>query len=173
VEPLHLENAGSGEITVLGISPRGVTVTDKLASGGSMPVSLALRRNLLYVLNAGGLVGDRDNITGFLFADGKLVPLPDSTRALSADITGRAEVSFSRKGDALIVTEAVNELDRYVCCGGGRACDRPEWPSSFQTDISAQIIFTFLQGYFRVVKVLKPREKMWQQIEVLLTWLGL
>jgi hypothetical protein len=48
-----------------------------------------------------------------------------------------------------------------------------ELPPNFQAGISAQIIFTFLQGYFRVVKVLKPREEMWQQIEALLTRLGL
>ena len=40
-----------------------------------MPLSLALRRNLLYVLNAGGLVGDKDNITAFVLADGSLQSL--------------------------------------------------------------------------------------------------
>src|SRR5689334_19204925 len=73
---LFVCNPGSSEVSVLAISPRGVAVTDKVDSGGLMPVSLALRHNLLYVLNAGGLAGDSDNITGFIFADGKLVPLP-------------------------------------------------------------------------------------------------
>jgi 6-phosphogluconolactonase (cycloisomerase 2 family) len=103
-------NAGSGEVSVLRISPRGAILTDKVGSGGSMPVSLALRHNLLYVLNAGGLAGDTDNITGFIFVDGKLVPLPDSTHTLSADNTGPAEVSFSRDGDGLIVTERLTSL---------------------------------------------------------------
>ena len=48
-----------------------------------------------------------------------------------------------------------------------------ELPSTFPAEVSAQIIFTFLQGYFRVVKVLKPREEMWEQIETLLTKMGL
>src|SRR5579883_268765 len=108
-------NAGSGEISVLKISPQGITLSDKVASGGRMPVSLALRHNLLYVLNAGGLAGDTDNITGFIFADGNLVPLPGSTHALSAASTGPAQVSFSREGDALIVTERVTSLiDTFV-----------------------------------------------------------
>ena len=107
---LFVCNAGSSEISVFGTLPRGVTLTDKVSSGGRMPVSLALRHNLLYVLNAGGLVGDKDNITAFIFADGKLVPLPDSTRSLSSDSTGPAEVSFSREGDALIVTERLTSL---------------------------------------------------------------
>src|SRR5262249_51950197 len=112
---LFVCNAGSSEVSVLRISPGGLTVTDKVASGGRMPVSLALRHNLLYVLNAGGLVGSNDNITGFIFADGNLVPLPGSTHALSADNTGPAEVSFSREGDALIVTERLTSLiDTFV-----------------------------------------------------------
>jgi 6-phosphogluconolactonase (cycloisomerase 2 family) len=75
-----------------------------------MPVSLALRHNLLYVLNAGGGVGDKDNITAFIFANGKLLALPDSTRALSGDDTGPAQVSFTRDGDTLVVTERVTGL---------------------------------------------------------------
>jgi len=54
-------------------------------------------------------VGDKDNITGFIFADGNLVPLPGSTHALSADNTGPAQVSFSQQGDALIVTERLTK----------------------------------------------------------------
>jgi 6-phosphogluconolactonase (cycloisomerase 2 family) len=38
---LFVCNAGSSEISVLGITPRGVSVTDKVFSGGSMPVSRA------------------------------------------------------------------------------------------------------------------------------------
>ena len=118
---LFVCNPGSDEISVLGISPRGVSVTDKVASGGRMPVSLALRHNLLYVLNAGGLAGDRDNITGFILSDGKLLPLPDSTRALSADNTGPAQVSFSHDGDALIVTERLTSLiDTFVVGDDGQ-----------------------------------------------------
>src|SRR5436853_3426 len=70
-------NAGSSEISVLAVAEKGLKLTDRSASGGKMPVSLALRHNLLYVLNAGGGAGDKDNITAFIFADGKLVALPD------------------------------------------------------------------------------------------------
>ena len=33
-----------------------------------------------------------------------------------------------------------------------------ELPRDFNEEISAQIIFTYLQGYYRVVQVLKTRE---------------
>ncbi len=112
---LFVCNPGSSEISVLAVSRGGLTLMDKVASGGRMPLSLALRHNLLYALNAGGLAGDKDNITAFIFAKGRLVPLPDSTHNLSGDNTGPAQISFSREGDALIVTERLTSLiDTFV-----------------------------------------------------------
>ncbi len=48
-----------------------------------------------------------------------------------------------------------------------------ELPPDFKADMAAQILFTYLQGYWRVVNVLKPREKLRWEIESLLTSLGL
>ena len=39
-------------------------------------------------------------------------------------------------------------------------------------EISARIIFTYLQGCYRVVHVLKTGEQLWQEIESLLTRLA-
>jgi 6-phosphogluconolactonase (cycloisomerase 2 family) len=103
-------NAGSSEISVLAVTRNGLSLSHKVSSGGQMPVSLALRHNLLYVANAGGGVGDKDNITAFIFADGKLLALPNSTRTLSGDNTGPAQVSFTREGGTLIVTERLTNL---------------------------------------------------------------
>jgi len=131
---LFVCNAGSGEISVLGISPRGVTVTDKVASGGLMPVSLALRHNLLYVLNAGGGVGDKDNITAFLFADGKLLALPNSTQALSGDNTGPAQIGFSGDGGTLIVAERLtNLIDTFAIDDDGLATSHKTFSSGGTT----------------------------------------
>ena len=108
-------NAGSSEISVFSVGSSGLTLTDKVGSGGIMPVSLGLRHHLLYVLNAGGSAGDKDNITAFSLCNGTLIPVPDSTRPLSADSTKPAEVSFTRSGDALVVTEENTSLiDTYV-----------------------------------------------------------
>jgi TetR/AcrR family transcriptional repressor of nem operon len=87
-------------------------------------------------------------------------------RSLSSDVLDESDLGASVKSGMKFFEERISaRLERAMHEG--------ELPSSFQTDISAQIIFTFLQGYFRVVKVLKPREEMWQQIDVLLTRLGL
>jgi 6-phosphogluconolactonase len=107
---LFVCNAGSSEISVLAVTGNGLSLTDKVSSGGQMPVSLALRHNLLYALNAGGGVGGKDKISAFIFAQGKLLAWPDSTRPLSADNTGPAQVSFSRDGETLIVTERLTSL---------------------------------------------------------------
>jgi 6-phosphogluconolactonase len=127
-------NAGSGDISVFALTRRGLVLTDKMASGGDMPLSLALRGHLLYVLNAGGLVGDKDNITAFIFILGKIIPLPHSTRALSADNTGPAQVSFTRDGNALVVTERVTSLiDTFVVGDDGLAHDPKAFQSAGQT----------------------------------------
>jgi 6-phosphogluconolactonase (cycloisomerase 2 family) len=108
-------NAGSHEISVFAVRPDGLLLTDKVGSGGRRPVSLTLHRNLLYVLNAGGVVGDSDNITGFEFEAGKLVPISGSTRALSAASTGPAQISFTRDGEVLVVTEkATGIIDTFT-----------------------------------------------------------
>jgi 6-phosphogluconolactonase len=98
-------NAGSDEISVFAVSRNGLQLWDKVGSEGHTPISLTLDHDLLYVLNAGGGGGGQDTITGFRFADGQLKSLPDSTRTLSTDNTGPAEVAFTADGQVLVVTE--------------------------------------------------------------------
>jgi len=87
-------------------------------------------------------------------------------RSLSSDVMDEAELAASVKSGMKLFEERISaRLQRAKATG--------ELPSSFQTKISAQVIFTFLQGYFRVVKVLKSREEMWEEIQALLTRLGL
>jgi len=127
-------NAGSSEISVFAIRAHGLTLTGKVASGGQMPLSLGLCKNLLYVLNAGGLVGGKDNITAFVLNGGTLTPLPNSTRALSADNTGPAQVSFSADGEALIVTERVTSMiDTFLVDDDGLAGAGKTFPSAGAT----------------------------------------
>jgi 6-phosphogluconolactonase (cycloisomerase 2 family) len=131
---LFVCNTGSSEISVMAVTKHGLQLADKVPSGGLMPVSLALRHNLLYVLNAGGGAGDKDNIVAFVFADGKLLPLPNSARLLSGDNTGPAQVSFTSDGDRLIVTERLtNLIDTYAVDGDGVAGTRTTSPSAGMT----------------------------------------
>jgi 6-phosphogluconolactonase (cycloisomerase 2 family) len=131
---LFVCNAGSSEISVLATGSEHPHLIDKVNSGGHMPVSLALHRNLLYVLNAGGGAGDKDNVTAFLFAGQKLIPLPGSTRALSGDNTGPAQVSFADEGETLVVTERLTSLiDTFALGEDGTATTHRTFTSAGTT----------------------------------------
>jgi TetR/AcrR family transcriptional regulator, transcriptional repressor for nem operon len=53
------------------------------------------------------------------------------------------------------------------------AKDRCELPENFDVEVAAQVIVTYLQGLFRVIRVLQSRAEVERQIETLLTGLGL
>jgi 6-phosphogluconolactonase len=112
-------NAGSNEISVFRVKPRGLALTDVVVSGGVFPVSVTSYHDLVYVLNAGGSCDDCDavdNITGFrLSPKGTLTLIAGSTRALSQDVTGPAQVGFTPDGSMLVVTEkATNLIDVFT-----------------------------------------------------------
>jgi 6-phosphogluconolactonase (cycloisomerase 2 family) len=112
---LYAVNAGSDSLSVFRLRRAGPEVVQVIESGGRRPISLAVRHDVLYVLNAGGGAGDVDQISGFRVGpDGLLHPLDDSTRPLSAANVGPAQVGFSEDGNALVVTEkATNLIDTF------------------------------------------------------------
>ncbi|MEO6568666.1 MAG: beta-propeller fold lactonase family protein [Opitutaceae bacterium] len=116
-------NAGSNDISVFAVRNGDLVFTAKESSGGVRPISLTIDHNLVYVLNAGGGVGAQDSIVGFyLTKDGRLLPFPNSTRALSAANTGPAQISFAPSGDHLVVTEkGTNLVDTFVVDENGAA----------------------------------------------------
>lgn len=116
---LFAVNAGSNQISVLEVqpkSPSGLALVATVSSGGIRPISITARKNVLYVLNAGA----SGNITGFSIGkNGALTPKAGSTRNLSnagvGAAPGPAQIAFSPKGDALVVTEkATNMIDVYA-----------------------------------------------------------
>ncbi|HWX22534.1 MAG TPA: beta-propeller fold lactonase family protein [Candidatus Binatia bacterium] len=111
---LFVCNAGSSEISVFAVTREGLALGDKVDSGGRMPVSLALGHNLLYVLNAGGGAGDKDNLTAFIFANGKLLALPGSTQALSADNTRTGAGFFHSRRRRAGGHRTADEPDRHL-----------------------------------------------------------
>lgn len=120
---LFAVNAGSNEVSAFAVRRDGLTLLDKVSSGGVLPISLTYHDGLLYVLNAGG----SGNITGFKVREkGQLRPIADSTRNLSntgvGAAPGPAQVSFSPAGDLLVVTEKnTNLIDTYAVGKHGAA----------------------------------------------------
>ncbi len=132
---LFTVNAGSDEISVFAVRRRGLKLVDRIDSGGRRPVSLTVDRRVLYVLNAGSMEGDADNISGFKIArNGTLSPLQGSTRPLSDDSTGPAQIAFSNDGDVIVVTEkATNNILVYTVEGCGYVDGPTVYPSEGMT----------------------------------------
>lgn len=107
---LYAVNAGSNDVSVLAVEHGGLWVADRVATGGVRPVSLAVHRRLIYVLNAGS-----DNLTGFRRdSHGRLTAIAGSTRALSGIGTDPAQAAFSPDGNHVVVTEkATNRILVY------------------------------------------------------------
>jgi 6-phosphogluconolactonase (cycloisomerase 2 family) len=116
-EWLLVVNAGSNDISVFAVDSNGdsLRLTDREASGGQHPISIAAKRGLAYVLNAGGALGATDNIRGFrLGRHGQLVPIPGSMAPLSTGNVGPAEIHFGSDDDELFVTEKnTNRIDVF------------------------------------------------------------
>jgi 6-phosphogluconolactonase len=112
---LFAVNAGSNDISVFEARGTDLKRTDRIASGGELPISLTVHDDLVYVVNGGG----SGNISGFRVDDhGKLKAIAGSTQPLSnggvGPAPGPAQIQFSDGGDTLMVTEkATNLIDTF------------------------------------------------------------
>ncbi len=94
-------NAGSNEISSFLVKKDfSLKLISKISSGGVGPVSLAINKNSLYVVNVNQ---GTSTLAGFKYNKiGKLIPINNSKRTL----TGRATaIQFSRDGNLLVATE--------------------------------------------------------------------
>jgi 6-phosphogluconolactonase (cycloisomerase 2 family) len=118
-EMLFGVDAGSDEISAFRVDDGSVRQTDRVASGGNQPISIAVSEHLVYVLNDGA----NANISGFRLTErGKLIPIPGSTRARSASAgsVDGAEIAFSPDGRSVVVTEkAANLIVTYPVLRSG------------------------------------------------------
>ena len=124
---LFVANAGSDDVSVFDIGDAALSLVGVTPSGGSSPRSIAVRDDLVYVLNGKG------GITGFrLASDGSLEAV--STAPLSSPEADGAQISFSSDGQTVVVTERVTDrISTYAVRDDG-ALDGPVWhPSSGAT----------------------------------------
>jgi 6-phosphogluconolactonase (cycloisomerase 2 family) len=127
---LFVTNAGSNEVSVFAVRPEGLELLDRVASGGKRPISIAVHRRLVYVLNAGGT----GNIRGFVLDQDDLRPLPGSRRPLSSSSADAAQVAFRPDGALLVVTEkATNVIGTYRVGADGIATGPHAQPSAGAT----------------------------------------
>ncbi len=138
-EFLFVVNAGSNQVSSFRLLENGLELVDVADSGGMRPVSLTVDRDVLYVLNA-----DSDNISGFDVTEyGELIPIEGSTQPLSGVGTAPAQVSFSKDGRTLVVTEkATNRLVSFSVDRDGIAAD----PQVFASPGATPFGFSFTNG---------------------------
>jgi 6-phosphogluconolactonase len=123
-------NAGSNDVSMLEVDGDRLILSDRVSSGGQMPVSVAVHGPLVYVVNAGGT----PNISGFIVDPFRhhLLPLPKSQRPLAGGAAAApAEVAFSADGRSLLVTEkGTQTIDTYHLSLLGYASNPTSNPSS-------------------------------------------
>jgi 6-phosphogluconolactonase len=137
---LLVVDAGSNQVSVFHVNAAGLSLpllsySDRIGSGGILPVSIAIHGSLVYVLNAGNTTV-AGNIAGFtLSGTGRLAPLAGSDRWLStANSTGPAQISFNPAGTVLVVSEkATSLLDTYTVATSGYASGPVSTPSNGST----------------------------------------
>lgn len=126
---LLVVNPGSDDLSIFRVrhDDGHLALTDRVSSGGTQPISVTKHGRLVYVLNAGG----SGNIAGFrLSPHGTLTLLPASIQPLSSSSAGAAQVTFSPKGDLLIVTEKdTNIISTYTVDRSGLASGPIAQPS--------------------------------------------
>jgi 6-phosphogluconolactonase (cycloisomerase 2 family) len=122
-------DAGSNQISVLRIRGNGALklVHDGVvASGGTLPVSVAIHGDLVYVANAGN---GGSNYTGFrLGRNGRLEPIAGSAIAL-ADGSQPGDVLFNGDGTKLAGTRVgTSQIDSFTVGSGGLLTAAPGSP---------------------------------------------
>jgi 6-phosphogluconolactonase (cycloisomerase 2 family) len=127
---LFAVNAGSNDVSAFAVDGLNLRLLDRARSGGVKPVSVAVHRNLVYVVNAGGI----PNIQGFFVepASGRLIQIPGSSQALPGGASaGPGQIGISPDGDVLMVTEkGTNLIDTWTLTDEGLPVDGKTTTSS-------------------------------------------
>jgi DNA-binding beta-propeller fold protein YncE len=124
-------NAGSNSVTVFGAHGTRLHQRQIIGSGGQFPVSVAIRGNLVYVLNAlrgGAVQGYRLSPAGHLaFLRGSHRRLGLNQAATPQFTNTPGQVAFSPGGTQLIVTTKANgnDIDVFGVRPGGRLSASP------------------------------------------------
>jgi 6-phosphogluconolactonase (cycloisomerase 2 family) len=111
---LYAVNAGSNTLSVFAVRGDQLWLRQVISSGGTFPVSVAVRGGLVYVLNATG----GGSVQGYRAWAGRLHPIPGSRRPLGLNpgatpqfTNTPGQVAFSPDGSQLIVTTKANGSD--------------------------------------------------------------
>ena len=154
---LYAVNAGSDSVSVFTVDGTHLSLRQVVASGGDFPVGIAIARDLVYVLNAGG----EGSVVGFKVAGTHLVRATDATRSLHLGnasppffLTSPAQVGLTPDATHLIVTTKVNRaVDVFGVSPAGRLSDAPTVtsdtgpvPFAFGFDAAGRLVLSDASG---------------------------
>jgi 6-phosphogluconolactonase (cycloisomerase 2 family) len=106
-------NPGSNSVAAFAVEQSGPRLLNAAPSGGIRPVSVAVHKHLVYVLNKNNAA--LATVSGFTLDKAGLSPIAGSTRVLNAGATDAAQVKFSPDGGVLVVTgRSSNRIDTFV-----------------------------------------------------------
>jgi hypothetical protein len=147
-------NAGSATVSVFRVSGDALALWQIIPSGGQFPTSIAVHRNLVYVLNAGGT----GTVQGYVLVAGTLRPLPGSNRSLGLANTNPpnfldapGQVGFTPDGSRVIVTtkNSGSDIDVFSVGFAGLLSLTPvstlsatPVPFSFTFDMAGDLVVT-------------------------------
>jgi 6-phosphogluconolactonase (cycloisomerase 2 family) len=109
-------NAGSNSISTFAVSGGALTLLGTVPSGGTLPVSLSVSRDRLFVLNAGS------NAVAELAigSDGTPAATPPATASLRTPASGASTISVTPDGRFVLVTERdANAIDVFAVAPNG------------------------------------------------------
>lgn len=110
-------NAGSNSISAFAATRGGLHLIDTANSDGADPNSVAIRGDLVYVLNAGSR-----SIAGFRLGLRGLRPIPGSDQPLAAGSQVPRQIQFSNDGRVLVVDNGgSNTINTFVVSRDGAA----------------------------------------------------
>jgi 6-phosphogluconolactonase len=95
-------NPGSNSVAAFAVEKSGPVLLNTAPSSGIRPVSVAVHKHLVYVLNKNNAA--LATVSGFALDKDGLTPIAGSTRFLNAGATDAAQVKFTPDGDVLVVT---------------------------------------------------------------------
>jgi 6-phosphogluconolactonase len=125
---LYAVNAGSGTLAVFRVAGNGgLTLIDTESTGGTSPVSVTARGNLVYVVNVNDPVNAQPStITGFTVnTNGTLTAIAGSTRQLSAANARPSQVSITPDATQVIVTERETDVISTFAINGNGTLGAP------------------------------------------------
>ena len=113
-------NAGDNTVSLFRSAPGTPQFVSRFPSGGAHPISVTWNRNRLFVLNDGDGITP-PNIQGFVVAtNGVASPIAGGSAPLSVPTADPAQIKFSPRGNAVVVTEKnTNLVDVFTLNNSG------------------------------------------------------